>query len=302
MKILTTWVLTATLFPSLALANPTVNNLATKWQAILAKHVTVDGGVDYVGLAKNRSALDSFINAHKSVNPKPFTDDEKKALYINLYNATMIHFLLKHAESEKIAIDSKKFLDIEINDISAPGGNIWNGDYKVDLGGKKVNLDDIEHKLVRGVDAGDLQPWTVSKLDPRIHAAVNCAAVSCPRVRETAYNSKNIDRMLTENIKEFFSSEQQFSKQQDVLKANSIVLWYYEDFDSHAQEVLKLPGAGAYVTEFMTSATKDRKWKVEHLKANFNNRSTFSLRLSSAFDFAYDWRPNDKRNMARATN
>ncbi|MEZ4743280.1 MAG: hypothetical protein R3B45_12685 [Bdellovibrionota bacterium] len=39
---------------------------------------------------------------------------------------------------------------MKINDIKIPGGNIWNGEYQINMAGYKVTLDQIEHGLIRG--------------------------------------------------------------------------------------------------------------------------------------------------------
>lgn len=271
-------------------------DLTNKWDSLLAKHVKANGGVDYQGFAADKAELTSFVQSHAAVDPSAWNDQAKTALYINLYNATMILNILRYAETEKIALTDKKFTALEINKIKVSGGNIWNGDMKVKLAGRDVNLDNIEHDLIRGNADGSLKKIMVSTLDPRIHAAVNCAAKSCPRVREKAYRPSNIDGMLTENMYEYVSSEDQFSKLSDSkLKANSIVFWYYSDFDDYGK-LGKKTGAGTWLSQFMRLETKDRDWKEKHFTQNFNDRSKVSLKFSSAFDFTYDWQINDIRN------
>lgn len=280
---------------SAAVAFP--EDLTGKWDALLTKYVNTSGGVDYQGFAKDEAELDSFIAAHAALDPVSWDDKAKTALYINLYNAVMIKNLLRHAKENKIDVASAQFTSLKINDIKVPGGNIWNGDYKVKLAGLDVHLDNIEHDLIRGKAGGDLKKLKVSVLDPRIHAAVNCAARSCPRVREKAYRPANIDEMLTENMKEYMSTEAQFAKLSDSkLKANQIVFWYYEDFEEHGVKVDKNGGAGTWLSQFVTPEAKDADWKIKHLKENFNDRGKISLKLSSAFDFHYNWQVNDVRN------
>ena len=266
-----------------------------QWDALLGKYVHKDGGVDYVGFKKEEAALKAFIGAYAAIDLKGASDDLKKAALINLYNATMIENLLRHVEAEKIDVASPTFLALEINKIKVPGGNIWNGDYKAKLSGLDVSLDDIEHNLIRGKGDGAFEALKVKVLDPRIHAAVNCAALSCPRVRETAYRTGTVDRMLTENITEFMSSEAQFSKVKDgQMKANQIVYWYYDDFETTGKKAGG--GAGTWLAQFVAATAKDAAWKTTHLKETFSDRSKVGLKLSSAYEFFYDWRPNDARN------
>jgi len=281
--------------PSRAASPQALKSATDGWNTLLQKHVRPNGGVDYQGFAKDLPALTAFIKAHATLDLKGADDNTKKATYINLYNATMIYNLLKYAQAEHIDVASAKFPAIEINDIKVPGGNIWNGDYKVELAGQSVSLDEIEHGLIRGQATGALAPLKVQVLDPRIHAAVNCAAMSCPRLREIAYRPETVDHMLDENIRAFVSNEAQFHKVDDgTLKANSIVYWYYDDFDTVGKKTGH--GAGDYLAQFVSPQSKDHAWKVRHLQTNFNDRSKIALKLSSAFDFTYDWRVNDVRN------
>jgi hypothetical protein len=279
-----------------AMAAEFPEDLTNKWDSLLAKHVKVNGGVDYQGFAADKAELTSFIESHAAIDPSTWNDQAKTSLYINLYNATMIFNILRYTEAEKIALTDKKFTALEINSVKVSGGNIWNGNMKVKLAGQEVNLDNIEHDLIRGNASDSLKKIMVSTLDPRIHAAVNCAAKSCPRVREKAYRPSNIDSMLTENMYEYLSSEDQFSKLSDSkLKANSIVFWYYSDFDNY-EKLGKKVGAGTWLSQFMRPETKDRDWKEKHFLQNFNDRSKVTLKFSSAFDFSYDWQINDIRN------
>lgn len=288
-------------FLCLLLLNPSVyassiSEMTSTWNEVVKSNIAISGGVDYASIEKNISKLDSFLNAHKNLAFKDLTDSEKKAVLINLYNAFMIKSVLDYAKDAKIPPSSPEFLKIKINDIKFKGGNIWNGKHKVNLAGLDVNLDEIEHGLIRGEAKGNLAGLKVTKLDPRIHAAVNCAAISCPRVREKAYQKETIDEMLDANMKEFVNSNSQFQKVGKKLEANSIVQWYYQDFDGYAKEVLKLKGAGDYLIKFLDPTRSDSKWISQHLTANFNDRSKISLKLSSDFSFQYNWLINDKRN------
>lgn len=260
------------------------------WDALVKAHVRADGGTDYVELAKKRPELEAFVQSYRQIDLKGADENTKKALYINLYNAGMMLNLLRHAAAVGIAVNSPAFTALEINKLKIPGGNIWNGDYTFDLSGHSVTLDDIEHGLLRGQAKGPFASLKVSRLDPRIHAAVNCAALSCPPVRTEAYTPETVETMLETNMQRFLSNNDQFTKRSESkLTANAIVFWYYEDFDAQG-------GAGKYLARFIQDGTLDRDWKMKFLQENFNDRSKIMLKLSKGFDFAYDWRVNDVRN------
>lgn len=276
----------------------TSKNANKIWTEILSTYVRDNGGVDYVGIEeKGQVELKKYLDAFANIQPAPWDDSSKKALYINFYNAGMIYNVLRYAKENKIDLKSEKFTSLQIKDISVPGGNIWNGDYKFSLAGEMLNLDNIEHGLIRGHAEGKLKSFAVRKLDPRIHAAVNCAALSCPILRNKPYTPETLDAMLTENMTNWLNDDDQFSKvDSDTLKVNSIVIWYYEDFDGYAQKDLKLKGAGHYLAPYIKAETKDAAWKSDFLKENFSDRNATFLRISSDFDSVYNWKISDVRN------
>jgi hypothetical protein len=261
------------------------------WDGFLQKYVNAKGGVDYIGITSGvgQDELKKILDSYASIDPTSLNDSGKKALYINFYNAGMIYNILQWAKSEKVDVKGENFLTQLVNKISAPGGNIWNGKWRFKIRGLDVSLDDIEHGLIRGEAKGDLAGIKVQTLDARIHSAVNCAAYSCPRVRERAYRPETIDAMLDENMREWVNDPEQFAKLSDSkLKSNQIVFWYYGDFDAAG-------GAGSFISKFVQDGRPDAAWMKKHLQANFNGRSKIALKLSSAFEFFYDWRIADVR-------
>ena len=270
--------------------------LAASWEVLLKKHVKSSGAVSYQGFEKDLPALKAWVEEHAKLPAAGFSDQTKKAVYINLYNGVMVYHILRWARENKISVSSDDFRKQQVDQIKIPGGNIWKGDYRVNLAGTMVHLDDIEHGLIRA-DTGKVpKELEVKFLDPRIHAAVNCAALSCPPLLPVAYTPGNIDRLLDENMRKYVSSNVHFRKKDETtMRANSIVLWYYADFDDYAQRI-KMKGAGEYLVRFLQPNAKDRAWKVKHFNENFNDRNKIPLRFSKAFDFQYNWLINDARN------
>ena len=278
-------------------ASVSVRDMTATWHKLLNKHVDKSGAVSYLGFAKDQAKLKAYLAKHQQLVVDKLSENAKKAVYINLYNAFMISCILRYVRENKIALtDKKKFLGLEINAIRVSGGNIWNGDYKISLAGQMVNLDDIEHGLLRGKINGKLARMKVKKLDPRIHMAVNCAAKSCPQLREKAYTEGNVEQMLTENVREFVNAGKQLRwlDAQGKVALNKIILWYYEDFDQ--QKVSGRGGAGDYLINYMSTVTAANTKLVRQLRDNLNDRSKLALRFSRVFDFFYVWRINDARN------
>jgi hypothetical protein len=278
-----------------------LNLAADHWDKLLKAYVDPQTGhVDYVGFSTaGQKDLDALMTEFSKIDVRKVSDDAKRAFYINFYNAGMIANILRYAAAEKIDVKSSKFQDIKINKIDVPGGNIWNGDFKFKYLKHELTLDDIEHGLIRGQQKDKFKKLAVDVLDPRIHVAVNCAAASCPRIREVAYREANINQMLNENFRAVINSPTKFKKLSDSkAEVNSIFYWYYEDFDNFGKKVLKAKGAGTYLATFVNKEKGDGAWLVKHLEENFNDRGKIGLKLSSAFSFEYNWLINDQRNAA----
>ncbi len=118
------------------------------------------------------------------------TDARRKAFWINVYNAV--------AQRDLIAAPPADGLLAQLRFFRTP---------RCTVGGRRWSLDAIEHGLLRRSRvwwaAGYLRkPWTgaaerrlrVDTLDPRVHFALNCGAVSCPPIR--AYAPERVDEQL----------------------------------------------------------------------------------------------------------
>jgi hypothetical protein len=90
------------------------------------------------------------------------------------------------------------------------------------LGGTDVTLDEIEHGTIRR-----------RYNEPRIHAAVNCASVSCPDLRPEAYTGAALDRQLEEQMELWMGSPGKglrLDRSANVLYLSRLFDWYGGDF------------------------------------------------------------------------
>ena len=103
------------------------------------------------------------------------------------------------------------------------GYNIWKH-LPLIVGGRSHSLDKIEHQVLREMN------------EPRIHFAIVCASVGCPRLLNEAYTSQRIDEQLAANTRDFFSREQNLRLESDgTLRLSRIVEWFGADFGSNDQ-------------------------------------------------------------------
>ncbi len=175
------------------------------WDELVSTHVSESGKVDYKAFINNKDKLEQYLSLLKSSHPdKQWTKDEQMAYWINAYNAFTIKLILNNWPVNNIKnIGNESPWDIEF----------------IKIEDQTYNLNAIEHKILR------------KKFnDPRIHFAVNCASVSCPKLLNEAYNANKLDQQLTSRAKDFINKTSK-----NIIKENKIIIsnifkWYKEDF------------------------------------------------------------------------
>lgn len=187
----------------------------TRWGRFLARHVmpSRDGinRIAYGGVrAADRLSLKSYLAEMAMVRVTALARDEQFAYWVNLYNALTVEVVLDH-----YPVDS-------IRDIDISPGLLANGPWGkalIEVEGMPISLDDIEHRILRPI-------WR----DPRIHYAVNCAALGCPNLAPTAYTAATNERLLTEGATAFVNHDRGSRIETGKLWVSSIYRWFDEDF------------------------------------------------------------------------
>lgn len=171
------------------------------WNTLLKKHVNEQGMVDYKSFRKDRAELDTYLKMLSSKQPKAdWGSNELLAYYINLYNAYTVDLILKNYPVKSI------------KDIDFP----WTKEF-IEVGDKKVSLGGIENSILRKMN------------EPRIHFAINCASVSCPKLLNEAFTADKIEEQLQKVTREFINSdENEISK--NFAKLSSIFDWYKGEY------------------------------------------------------------------------
>ncbi|MBC7804005.1 MAG: DUF547 domain-containing protein [Candidatus Parcubacteria bacterium] len=187
------------------------------WDGLLKKHVVLAAGghaslVRYAEFAKDRAVLKGSLEALSSVTEAQFGAWDKPhrmAFLINAYNAFTVELILA-------SYPVKSIKDIG-SDLFA---NRWKRKF-FRLLGREASLDGIEHEMLRKPGAYD---------DPRVHFALNCAAIGCPMLREEAYVAERLDAQLEEQARRFLSDRSRNRYFGGRLELSRIFDWYREDF------------------------------------------------------------------------
>ena len=175
------------------------------FDALLRKHVSSSGQVNYAGFKSDVSKLDAYL-ANLSANPvqNSWSRNEKLAYWINAYNANTIKLIVNNYPVSKIT-------DLE-------GGKPWDKKW-IKLGSKTYSLNNIENDIIRP-----------QFKEPRIHFAVNCAAKSCPTLMNKAWFPENLERDFEKMTKAFVNNTSYNDISSGGASISKIFEWYGEDF------------------------------------------------------------------------
>ncbi len=197
-------------------ASPVSADLASATKAygkLLSQYVTTRG-VKYDAWRTSGSdikTLSEILMIFRSTDPKTLTPDERKALYINLYNAKIVDLVL--IANPRVSI---KELSTGVNPFE-----IFSRD-GLSFDEKMISLNDLEKRL------------TDEFKDPRIHFAVNCASRSCPPIRPQAYVAASIDSQLDDATRKYLASpgavELVTGGGKNTIVSVKIFDWYASDF------------------------------------------------------------------------
>jgi hypothetical protein len=173
------------------------------WDQLLEKYVSETGSVDYLGIKQDRDLLDQYLKLAKE-NPvqNSWSKSQKLAYWINVYNAATVLLIIENYPVESI------------RDIQRPWGKKF-----IKLGEVNYSLNQIEHEIIRPTFK-----------EPRIHFAVVCAAVSCPKLLNTAYLPEILDRQLEAQTRYFINQSGKNEISSSHVKISQLFNWYGKDF------------------------------------------------------------------------
>lgn len=185
------------------------------YDELLQKHVDDQGMVNYKGLKEDRSKLKSYLTMLGENPPQEsWSDNQKLAYWINAYNAFTLELILRHYPVKSIKDIGST---IKIPFVSTA----WDVKF-IRIGDEEYDLNNIEHGIIR------------KEFDePRIHFALVCAAVSCPKLQNNAYFPDKLDAQLTRAAKEFLSNpEKNAIKNSHKVQLSKLFDWYGGDFNN----------------------------------------------------------------------
>jgi hypothetical protein len=223
---------------------------------VLARYVDEQGNVDYAALkARSDSVLAPFLQQLATTDPSGLNRDARLAFWINAYNAYTLKLIVDHYPVENIWAVTP-----------GPAEPKDDSPFALDVGpvaDTVRTLDEIEHEIIR------------TRFDePRIHFALVCAAMSCPRLRREAYTGPRLDEQLDEQAHAFFhnSERNRIPADAETIALSRILKWYGEDFGSSEADLQRF--IAPYFEGTVRSRLEDAAYEVTFL--------------------SYDWTLNDQ--------
>jgi hypothetical protein len=148
---------------------------------ILKNFVNDRGEVDFQALQKNRSDLDRYIAFISKKKTNSITDsNDRLAHFINSYNALSMYNVLE-SEIPKSNAGTAKIRFFYLR--------------RFLIGGTEMSLYEYENDVIRKL------------MEPRVHFALNCSALSCPILPKIPFSGVNLDKELERETYKFFSEQ-----------------------------------------------------------------------------------------------
>ena len=194
------------------------------WDGFLSQYRREDAAgvarINYSAVTDaDRRALDGYLQQLASTPVDSLSRPEQFAYWANFYNALTLQVILDH-----YPVDS-------IRDVDISPGLFSNGPWGaklVTVAGEELSLDDMEHRILRPI-------WQ----DPRIHYAVNCAAVGCPNLLPQALRPATLETDLEAAARAYVNDPRGARIDGDGdLIVSSIYDWFEEDFGGSEVGVL----------------------------------------------------------------
>ncbi|MGH8710033.1 MAG: DUF547 domain-containing protein [Burkholderiales bacterium] len=210
-------------------------------------HAYVSAGqVNYSGVADDPH-FPAYLEELKRTDADALPSrEEKLAFWMNAYNAFAMKGILDGYSPNSVFGKVRYFY---LN--------------KYDVGGKTINLYNMEHEIIRPLN------------EPRIHFSIVCASRSCPKQRSDAYTAQRLEQQLDENARGFINdvSRNRFDRNEKIAHLSMIFKWFDEDFSKNSGSVLKY--ISNYVSDSgLASELELGSYTIKYLEYDWNLNGT----------------------------
>jgi hypothetical protein len=194
------------------------------WTRVLERFVDDRGRVDFEALAADRHDLDRYVAWLYAVGPNNApglfpSPEHVLAHHLNAYNALAMYNIIEDGIPPTLAgLKKVEFFLLR----------------QVRVGGAPLSLYAYENDVIRKLG------------DERVHFALNCMAVACPRLPRTPFHAGTLDAVLEREARLFFSERRNLEVEptRRVVRVSEILSFYTEDF------LARSPTLVAYVNRY----------------------------------------------------
>ena len=210
----------ATLVPDIPPDAPAAGGAEPRdsWARVLQHYVDNRGRVDFAGLSRDRVDLDRYVawiyTTGPDSQPKLFpTRQHVLAYHLNVYNALAMYAVLDDGIPQSLA-GLKKISFFLLK--------------RFQIGGRRYSLYAYENDIIRALG------------EPRVHFALNCMSVSCPRLPREPFSGENLEAQLEQETRYFFAdpSNVRVDNVDRAVHLSEILDFYTNDFLASAPTLI----------------------------------------------------------------
>ena len=173
-------------------------------------------GVHYSKWKRDQTNLSRYLQSLADLTADDYeklSANDREALWLDVYDALTIKVVLDHYP---IHGNIPYYPENSLRQIL----EVWEA-FKIDVAGRKLNLYQIEHDILRR-----------EVKDTRTHFTVSCAARGAGRTPASAYTAKNLNRALNEASLRFLADKDNVAVDSDnkIVTVSKIFKWFPLDF------------------------------------------------------------------------
>src|SRR3989338_3814048 len=203
------------LFSGAAVGASSFDHHCEAWSQLLATH-TQNGFVDYQALKKSPDDLADVMEFFHSATEDEYDQwsrSQKIAFWLNAYNFAAINLMVEHYPiQKKLGWKALAYPDNSIQQIP----DVWDRK-SIRILGKELSLNDIEHGILRKEFE-----------EPRVHFALVCASIGCPKLRGEPYIAERLEEQLDDQVRTFLLDPEKarYETGSDTLHLSPIFKWF----------------------------------------------------------------------------
>lgn len=194
------------------------------WAKVLEVFVNDQGEVDFQALAKNPADLKAYVDYVARVSPESTpalypTKESRIAYHINAYNALSMYNVIDSGIPKSLSGFTKvRFFGFK----------------RFSIGGKAMSLYTYENEVIRPLG------------DERVHFALNCMSVGCPRLPRVPFAAHALNEQLDREARRFLGESRNLQRASEAktVRLSEIFDFYKEDF------LRKSPSLIAYMNQY----------------------------------------------------